>query len=139
MERKPKNDWTIGLCIVDARKYANISEWKKNSKDAYRVACENGWLDECCAHMKRIGTKYKKLVYAFVFPDNHIYVGLCFNEERKNILLNSPNNPVYNHILKTNQSPKYERLSDYILKGEASKLKQQYVEQYRNQGYKILY
>lgn len=51
MKYKPKGYWRNYRCIEDARKYKTKSEWKKNSGSAYKIAYDNGWLDECCEHM----------------------------------------------------------------------------------------
>lgn len=51
---KPKNfwkHWTLELYKEDALKYKSRTEWKKNS-GAYNIAYKNGWLEECCSHMK---------------------------------------------------------------------------------------
>lgn len=50
---KPRSYWTLELCKEDALKYKNKTEWAKNSENAYRAALKNGWLDECCTHMRK--------------------------------------------------------------------------------------
>ena len=53
--RLPNNYWTLERCKEDALKYKSIISWRKNSKTAYHTAHENKWIEECCAHIKRIG------------------------------------------------------------------------------------
>jgi hypothetical protein len=51
--RKPNGYWTKERCIEDAKNYSTPTEWNLNSKAAFSIAWKNGWLDECCDHMKR--------------------------------------------------------------------------------------
>jgi len=56
MERvfKPVGYWTLETCKEDALKYNARNEWKKSHGHVYQFARENGWLEECCAHMEQI-------------------------------------------------------------------------------------
>jgi hypothetical protein len=57
MRRKsvPSGHWlNIENCKVDAAKYTTRKAWKVGNGAAYQVASQNGWLDECCAHMEQI-------------------------------------------------------------------------------------
>jgi hypothetical protein len=50
----PKGFWNKKNCLTNAKKYESRNEWTKNSSGAYNLARKNGWLEECCAHMKRL-------------------------------------------------------------------------------------
>ena len=39
-------------CIAEARKYDTSSKWSQGNQKSYNTAKENGWFDECVAHMK---------------------------------------------------------------------------------------
>jgi hypothetical protein len=54
------NHWTLDNCKVDAAKYGKRGEWSKNSSSAYAAAARNGWLDECCSHMRKPRTRVKR-------------------------------------------------------------------------------
>jgi hypothetical protein len=56
--RKPHGYWSKKLCIDEALKYNIRTQWQKNNPTSYQVARKNGWMDECCGHMK-----YKKYNY----------------------------------------------------------------------------
>lgn len=45
--------WTLEKCKEDALKYKTRKEWSENSK-GYNRCHSNGWLTECCQHMKFI-------------------------------------------------------------------------------------
>lgn len=130
--------WTIEKCKEDALKYITKKEWNDNSS-AYSTAKNNGWIDECCNYMKPLGSKYKRLIYAFEFPDKSVYVGLTYNSEerRKNHLI-SKKSRVYKHILKTNLLPEFKELTNYMNSEMASIAEGEILNQYKFDGWVIL-
>lgn len=54
-----KNQPTRGInytkeeCIAEAQKYDTSSKWNQGNQKSYNTAKENGWFDECVAHMVR--------------------------------------------------------------------------------------
>ena len=51
--KKPNGYWNIKEhCIEEAKKYKRRIEYQKGSHGSYKKARLNGWLDECCEHMK---------------------------------------------------------------------------------------
>jgi predicted GIY-YIG superfamily endonuclease len=85
---------------------------------------------------------YYRLIYAFEFPDNSVYVGLTYNStERKNEHLNTNKKhktSVCKHIEKTGVEPIFKELTEFIDRNEASKLEGEVLEIYKNNGWKIL-
>lgn len=70
MTRNPSGTWTKERCIQDASQYPMKSRWSEASPSAYNVACENGWLDECCSHMEnRSWTRLECMVDAARFTN----------------------------------------------------------------------
>jgi len=49
--------WTKEKCEVEALKYSNVGDYKKNSL-SYRAAVRNKWLDDICTHMNRKKNPY---------------------------------------------------------------------------------
>ena len=47
-----KIKWTLETCKADALKYNTRYDWSKTPKSGYHTAQKNGWLEECCAHMR---------------------------------------------------------------------------------------
>ncbi|KKL75136.1 hypothetical protein LCGC14_2057910, partial [marine sediment metagenome] len=45
--------WTKERCIEEASRYEIISQWQRSSGGSYNRSRENGWLEECCAHMPK--------------------------------------------------------------------------------------
>lgn len=88
------------------------------------------------------GSLYKRLIYSFEFPDKSVYVGLTLNSTtRKNEHLNpkrSKKSSVYKYIIESGLQPKFNELTEYIDSDFASKKEGEFVERYRNDGWKIL-
>lgn len=58
---------TKEACLKDALRFKKRSEWNKNSAGAYVSATKNGWLEECCKHMKKFRTKEDCILAASKF------------------------------------------------------------------------
>lgn len=73
--------------LEDAKKYNTRGDWSKHSNSKHVIACKNGWLDKCCAHMNSSNKIYsyadKGIIYAFIFNDNTIYIGLTIHPQRR--------------------------------------------------------
>ncbi len=131
--------WTKERCLEEALKHKSRTEFSKNSKGAYGAAFKNGWLNECYAHMELIGNRFKRLIYAVIFQDNHIYVGLTYNTKiRFNFHLNNKKSSVCKHIIKTGLKPEFKKLTDFLDANIASVQEGIFEKQYIERGYVIL-
>ena len=138
---KQKGYWIKEKCAELASKCTYRNEFQQKYKIAYNTSLKNNWLDEICSHMKPCGNLNKRLIYAFIFSDNKVYIGLTCNIiRRKNEHLNKQrkNTSVYKYILETNITPKLIELTDYIDVNEAIKMEKYYIETYIKEGYKLL-
>lgn len=89
--------------------------------------------------MVKSGDRYNRCVYSYEFPDNHVYVGITYNFQRRRIDRESkPNDTVTRYINKTGLQPIHRQLTDYLLVKEAVFLEAEFVEGYRNRGWEIL-
>jgi len=128
--------WTIEKCKLESLKYNNRTDFQNKSKGAYEFAKRNKILHKICSHMIKLGNKYKRCIYAFEFNDNHVYIGLTYNlEKRKNQHLKK--GTVYNY-LNNNSTYVLKQLSDYIDVFDAMKLEEKYISTYENEGWYIL-
>lgn len=141
MKRKPYGYWTYENCKIEALKYNYKSEFDKNNMTAYRTVLKNKWYD-LFSHMIPIGNKYKRLIYVYEFEDNHCYIGLTGNIERRNNQHfgkeKSKSSSVLKHINNTNLIPKLIKLTDYIPVKDAIEKEKYYVEKYKNEDWIIL-
>ena len=134
-------NWTKELASIEASKYQTKSDFKKGSPKAYSAAYNNGWLDDITKHMKPLGNRKNRLVYAYEFPDNHVYVGLTYNKKKReegHFDLDNPRSQIARHILKTKLTPEYKELSSFMSENEAANLENCTIENYRSQGWIIL-
>jgi predicted GIY-YIG superfamily endonuclease len=131
--------WTKDKCCEEALKYETRKEFAKCSKHVYCVSYENGWLDDVCSHMRKIGNLKKRCIYSVEFDDNVVYIGLTHDiNERFNKHLIDKKSSVYKHIEKTKLVPIINKLTDYIEINEASKMEEIKKEEYKNNGWIIL-
>ena len=136
--QKPTGYWTYENCKNEALKYKNKSEFIKMSGGAYESSRDNKWLDEICSHMKILGNLLLRLVYAYEFSDNYVYIGLTCNEIKRNNQ-HFITGPVHNHTIITKLNPIKKILTDgYVSVVDAVKLEGFYVEKYKNEGWNIL-
>lgn len=136
---KPNKYWSKQRCQEEALKYKTRTEFRNNSTGAASAAQKHGWIDEICSHMKAASNMlYKRVVYAFEFEDNHVYVGLtCNMNNRKNSHFTEKKSAVYRHMEKTGLIPK-------LVVGESMTQEQAKVEEglllnkYKNKNWNIL-
>jgi predicted GIY-YIG superfamily endonuclease len=121
----------------DALNYDYIPEFNKNST-LRKAAIKCGIFDEVTKHMKKLGSLTKRLVYAFEFPDNSVYVGLTHNMDKRE-KQHEDRGSVSEHFAKTKEKPTLKIISDeYIDAFDAQKMEECTVELYKNNGWKIL-
>lgn len=141
-KNKIKNNyWTKEKCAEEALKYKSKNEFEKGSPTAYVKSGKMGWKDEICSHMNSNGNKYSRCVYAIEFPDNHVYIGLTYNYEKRFLqhLNDIKNNSiVLKHFKKIGLFPNIKKLTDYIDVDQASKIETLKVDEYANNGWFIL-
>jgi hypothetical protein len=133
--------WDKEKAHKEALKYKTKVEFKKNSPKAYSAAHNRGWIDDITKHMIPVGNLYERMVYVYEFPDNHVYVGLTLNKEKRHkqhMNLDEVSSPVAKHVIKTNQQPTYKEISVYISAEEAQNLESCTIEKYRSEGWIIL-
>lgn len=132
--------WTIEILKSEALKYNTNKEFRAKSPNAYAAACRKKLIKEICPHMEPIGHRFKRLVYVYEFSDNHAYVGLTYNKDKRHYEhIRDGRGPVFKHIQKTKSNPSYVMVSDwYIPKSEAQKLEIETYNKYLNDGWTML-
>jgi predicted GIY-YIG superfamily endonuclease len=89
--------------------------------------------------MEPVGSRYERLIYAYEFPDNSVYVGLTYNlDKRDKSHMSKDNSAVFKHMLNTGLKPVRKTLTAFLNKDEASKLEGQMEKKYRDEGWTIL-
>lgn len=138
--KKHNHYWSKENCIREAKKHKSISSWRNKFGGSYNVAIKNNWIKECTKHMLICGNKFKRMIYAFEFPDNHVYIGLTYNlVKRKSQHLSRHNNsPVYKHLTKIKINPKLNSLTTYLSIDQAKIMEEYYLKKYKNENWIIL-
>ena len=137
--KHPVGYWTYEKCKDVAQLCKTKKEFSKKYSRAYDICRNNKWLDELCSHMIILGNLHRRLIYIYEFSDNHVYIGLTCNSERRKKEHNESNkSPVNNHIIKTGLTPNYKELTNFIEINDAIKLEKYYIDYYKNNGYDIL-
>lgn len=139
---KPNKYWTKERCHIEALKYEYKKDFRLNCISAYKISHNKKWITEICSHMKPLGNIMKRMVYAFEFSDNFVYIGLTYNFEnryQRHMLDNTTNKSiVFSHYKKTSLIPNYIKISDYIDIQDAQELEDITKNDYQKNGWFIL-
>jgi len=136
---KPKGYWTKQRCKEEALKYTTRKEFEEKSPSACGKARDLKFMNEICSHMIIVGNIVKRCIYSYEFPDNHVYIGLTYNiEKRNNRRKKDKKDAVTVHIIKTGLQPIKKQLTEYINIEEAKIKEGEYVEKYKNEKWIIL-
>lgn len=133
--RKPKGYWSIDKIIKEGNKYSTIKEFSENNITAYTLAVKLNLIDSF--NFKKIGNKYNRCIYCFIFEDNKVYVGLTYDyEKRTKQHITEKSSSVFKHI-KNNIKIKFKhfKLTDYIDKEEASIKEGEILQYFIDKGY----
>ena len=131
-----RKKWVKEECQKMVLKCKSRSEFAKKYAGAYKAARKNNWLDDICKNMVPIGNIFNKMIYVWLFPDNHFYVGqTCNFMSRSWGHFNDLKSAVYQHIKKTKLKPKKIIISNYIPVKEAIKLEKSTEKKYIALGF----
>jgi len=139
-KKLPNRYWhSFENCKNEALKYKTKTDFIRNSQHVYNIALKKGWIDDICKHMIPRGDKYHRCIYVYEFLDNHAYVGLTYdlNKRKKNRKRDNCD-AVTVHIKQTNLEPIIKKLTDYIPIKEAIKMEEYYYNKYLNDGWEML-
>ena len=102
MSSKIANDYSYEDLLKIALKYKTNTEFMNANAGAYSTAVQRKIIDDITKHMVPVGSLFKRMVYVYEFPDNHVYVGLTYNQKKREYgHLRDVRSSVYQHILKT--------------------------------------
>jgi predicted GIY-YIG superfamily endonuclease/ribosomal protein L37AE/L43A len=125
-------------CQKVALKYSSILEFRKNNRGAYESIRRNGWED-LYSHMDKIGTHFKRCIYAYEFSDKSVYVGLTYNAKVRNMdHMKNKSSLVYKHLMKTGLNPNHKILTGYFDKEIAIEKEESIINDYKIEGWNIL-
>ncbi len=137
---KPYRFWSLKQCQKEALKYKTKVQFKTSNSSAYSLCQKRGWIPRVCSHMDAIGNTHKRLVYAYEFANNTVYIGLTCDKERRQLQhLQYRKSPVYKYSQITQLIPIYKPISKrYITAENAQKLEDKTIKAYKKNGWSVL-
>lgn len=134
-----KNIWNIEKCISEAKKYTSISDIRILNPSLYAAINKRKLQSEIYKFLPRTGTTKKRCIYVYEFKNKYVYVGLTYNiiiRHRQH--LSKTDSSVYQHYIKTKETPKYKILTKYIDIDKARELEKFYLDEYKKNDWNIL-
>jgi hypothetical protein len=134
-------NYTKEMVIDDVAKSVNKVDFRNKFPKAYKAARENGWYEEVTASLVKVVDERSRIIYAYEFPDNTVYVGLTVTEKRRksnHLNINDVESPVAQHILDTGLEPTYKVIAKDLTPKEAQESEGCTEEKYKSEGWKIL-
>jgi predicted GIY-YIG superfamily endonuclease len=121
-------------------RHDNPAEYSKNEPKLYSAAQKRGLLDQIKYKVGYIGNRVKRLVYVYEFSDNSVYVGLTYNDRKRELEHTiTGKTSVSKHMRKTGLRPTKRILSDgYIDSDVAQKMEEDVRLEYQSNGWNIL-
>lgn len=131
--------WSKEEILKEAKKYKHRSHFMKGNNSAYNAAHRMN-LKEAFKHMEPLGHVKSRLVYVYEFPDNHVYVGLTANKDKRHLEhMRDGRSPVYKHMSEMGVVPRYRMVSEwYIDYSNAQDLERKTVDEYRENGWVVM-
>ncbi len=139
---KSRGYWTYERCKEIVSKYKTKKDLYKNDGSVYVTITRNKWFD--LIENLEISTNdiFKRLIYVYEFSDNHCYIGLTYNIEKRNKqhlgLSKGENSQVFKHMSKYGIKPKLVIKSDKIYVNDAIKMERDILNEYILNGWYIL-
>lgn len=136
--RKRNGYWTYEICKETALKYNDRDELSKKEGACYSIITKSGWL-ELISHIEKKTTLFNRFIYAFEFPDNHVYVGLTYNlNKRKSDHLTTEKrvSPVVEHMKKTGLNYTFKNVfGEPFPKDVAGEMEKRALQNYTEKGW----
>jgi len=138
--KKPSGYWTFERCKEAALTCKSPKEFYEKFRTAQEISRQNNWLYDIREHMVPTGNRYKRIIYAILFEDKSVYIGLTHNVSRRyKQHITRKNCTIYKFIKDTGFQPlKCIHLTGTLSIKEAQASEKYYVEEYKNNGYSIL-
>lgn len=131
--------WTKENCCENALLFTTKKDWRRNYPSAYQSAHKNGWIDECCDHMIKLGSLNQRLIYAFEFSDKTVYVGLTYNSKNRiSRHENDKRSQVYKHSKISGLKPNFIELTSFLNVENAILKEKEFLDKYKSEDWTIL-
>ena len=123
-------------CTEEAKKYSRKIDFMNGSPHHYSWAIRHKFLREICKFMKPQGNLNLRKIYVFEFSDNHAYVGLAQDtEKREKEHQKDKSSTVYKYIKKTQCPYVFKVLTEFLNKDEAAEQEDIWINRYAEMGW----
>lgn len=135
--------YTKDICEMYAKQCKTIKEFIQKYGHSVYGACRNfgkndeSWYKHITAHMEILGSRNRRLIYAYEFVDNSIYVGLTYNPNERD-RQHKISGSVFNHTEQTGLIADISELTEFLEVEEAKRMEEYYVDYFREKGKIIL-
>jgi hypothetical protein len=131
------NYYTDEELIFEGSKYDNPTHFLRSNSKAYASVVSRGLTEKIKYKEGRLGNRVKRLVYLYIFPDNHFYVGNTYNnKKRENEHSEKGSTAVSIHKRKTGLIPTKTIVTDgYIDADKALEIEEKTRIEYISKGY----
>jgi len=139
-----KGEWekkTKNMVMADVAKSVNKNDFRSKFPLSYKAARERGWYDEVTKPLVNVVDDRTRLIYAYEFPDNSVYVGLTVNEKRRksgHLNTDDVESPVAQYMIDTGLEPVYKVIVRDLTPKEAQESEGCTEEKYKLNGWKVL-
>jgi predicted GIY-YIG superfamily endonuclease len=128
--------YTDEFIINEAAKYDCPTEFQKNKPKVYSAAVHRKLLDKLVYKVGYIGNRVKRMVYVYEFSDNHFYVGLTYNEKKRELEHSiHGKTSVSKYMRETGLTPIKKTISTYINADDARLLEENTRIEYKKNGW----
>jgi len=130
--------WSESKVRAVARRCKTRTEFIEKYSGAYEFAKRWGFFDDAVEHMVRLGNKYNKFLYAYLFTETgEAYVGLTDNKHRRHaqhMYNNTPTGQAVNNC----EYFEYVELMETMPAAEAAGQEGVWYDHYKGQGWNML-
>jgi predicted GIY-YIG superfamily endonuclease len=138
-----KNIYTYNECKDTALSCNSKGEFREKFPKHWYNSRINNWYDDITSHMKPQPSLKKRCLYKVSYSDGSVYLGLTWNYESRvrdhlGLSRTSQTTTVKRYSDKTNLTPTFERITDYMLDEQASIKEYELINEYKSKGYKLL-
>lgn len=145
-DKKPSNYWTKERVFEKAREYNTRKEFSKGCGYAYKIACNNGWLDKMPwlvdGRVKMLTDKNDSVYRYYWEETNSIYIGRTLmrrQKDRDNEHSTIEEDTVFRHAKENGLAvPPMEIIEENISPIEALEREDYWVKYYKEIGYNVL-
>lgn len=142
--------YTYDYCKFIAEKYQYMYDFYEQNKKCYQKCKKCGWLDDFnWLKIDSIWTNKSRLIYAYEFDDNHVYVGLTNCLERRDRQhrgvskygdnVSVKQDSLYNYCLDNHlTAPEPKIIEDNLTLGEAKEREKCWISKYFKDGWILI-